>query len=187
MHISGKTWGHDVGLSCCFRQWRANSHCSLLHGYAIAVSVEFEAKELDERNWVIDFGSLAVIKSYLQDTFDHKLVVAEDDPQLDFLCQLSGLGLASVVVLPAVGCEAFAQHIYGKIEGWLQDKGHSHRVRCKSVTVREHGANHASYMPAKPVQEITQNITCNVDAGAAIEEIQRQLGNINYKLGTNQE
>lgn len=178
MHISGKTWGHDVGLSCCFRQWRANSHCSLLHGYAIAVSVEFEAKELDERNWVIDFGGLGLIKSFLQNTFDHKLLVAEDDPQLDFLCQLSGLGLASVVVLPAVGCEAFAEYIWEHVEHWLNANGHGERVRCKSVTVREHGANHATYhIPAISVEWVDNSLN----------RLSEQVANINYKLGTNQE
>ena len=33
---STKTYGHEEGLSCCFRQWRAtHSHCRLLHGYAL--------------------------------------------------------------------------------------------------------------------------------------------------------
>ena len=53
---STKQFGQDLGLSCCFRQWRAESHCNQLHGYAIAIRLVFEAEELDVRRWVVDFG-----------------------------------------------------------------------------------------------------------------------------------
>ncbi|QIG68916.1 6-pyruvoyl tetrahydropterin synthase protein [Rhizobium phage RHph_Y55] len=144
---STKTYGHDIGLSCCFRQWRAQSHCALLHGYALSVRLEFEADELDYRNWVIDFGSLKEVKELLQNHFDHKLVVAQDDPDLESLGQLSGLGLADVVVLPAVGCEAFAKWIYGAVYDWLINRTpHGERVFLASVEVAEHGANSAIYL-----------------------------------------
>ena len=52
MYNSTKTYGHDVGLSCSFRQWRAQSHCSKVHGYALSVKFTFAAEKLDERNWV---------------------------------------------------------------------------------------------------------------------------------------
>ena len=39
---STKTYGHEEGLSCCFRQWRAtHSHCRLLHGYALSFRLTF--------------------------------------------------------------------------------------------------------------------------------------------------
>ncbi len=142
---STKTFGHELGLSACFRQWRAQSHCSLLHGYALAVRVEFEADELDVRNWVVDFGSLKSFKDMLERTFDHKLLVAEDDPMKDELCELAGLGLADYVLVPATGCEAFAQMIYEYATIWIRDNGYSPRVRVASVEVREHGANSAIY------------------------------------------
>lgn len=142
---SSKTYGHDIGLSCCFRQWRADSHCSLLHGYALAVHLEFEADELDARNWVVDFGSLKSFKQWLQNTFDHKLLVAEDDPMKDELCALAGLGVADVVVSEKAGCEAFAELIYNCAEVWLLDNGYKPRVRTHHVTVMEHGANSASF------------------------------------------
>jgi 6-pyruvoyltetrahydropterin/6-carboxytetrahydropterin synthase len=144
-YASTKTYGHEVGLSACFRQWRAESHCRLLHGYALAVAFVFEAEELDVRNWVVDFGSLKSLKGWLENTFDHTLLVAEDDPLKDELCQLAGLGLARAVVVPATGCEAFAELIYGATLVWLGDNGYAPRVRLRSVEVREHGANSAIY------------------------------------------
>lgn len=150
MYRSTKTYGHEIGLSACFRQWRAESHCRLLHGYALAVRFEFEATELDVRNWVVDFGSLKSLKGMLEDTFDHTLLVAEDDPMKDELCSLAGLGLARCVVVPATGCEAFARMIYEAAEVWLKDNGYSPRCRLVSVEVREHGANSAIYSGDAP-------------------------------------
>jgi len=145
MFISTKTYGHSIGLSACFRQWKADSHCRYLHGYALQVRLEFEADELDHRNWVVDFGSLKSLKGWLEDTFDHKLLVAEDDPLRDELCKLSELNLADVVMVGATGCEAFAMMIYECAEVWLKDNGYAPRVRMRLVEVAEHGANSAIY------------------------------------------
>lgn len=143
---STKTFGHELGLSACFRQWRADSHCRLLHGYALAVTFVFEADELDVRNWVVDFGSLKSLKQMLQDTFDHTLLVAEDDPYKPELQSLGRLGLARVVVVPACGCEKFAEMIYECTKQWLHDNGYSPRCKLVSVEVKEHGANSAIYI-----------------------------------------
>jgi 6-pyruvoyltetrahydropterin/6-carboxytetrahydropterin synthase len=142
---STKTYGHDIGLSACFRQWRANSHCRFLHGYALAAHFEFEADELDGNNWVMDFGSLKPLKAYLERTFDHRLLVANDDPALSDLMQLDTLGLAQVIVVDNTGCEAFAKLVFDAAVAWLQHAGHSPRVRLTRVEVREHGANSAIY------------------------------------------
>jgi 6-pyruvoyltetrahydropterin/6-carboxytetrahydropterin synthase len=146
MYVSTKTYGHDIGLSCAFRQWRTDSHCHFIHGYALKIHLEFEADELDERNWVVDFGSLKSFKQMLEDTFDHKLVVAEDDPKLEVLINLHDEGLADVVILPKAGCEAFAEYVFGAAETWLQSNGYTPRVRMRRVEVSEHGANSAQYL-----------------------------------------
>ena len=144
-----KTWGHDVGLSCAFRQWKAtDSHCAKIHGYALAISVCFEADELDDRGWVIDFGGLKELKQQLIDTFDHKTVLAEDDPALWPLKTLAHqTDVMDIVTMPAVGCEHFARHVWRLADLWLHGTGHGDRVRVASVTVSEHGANSAVYRP----------------------------------------
>lgn len=144
-YISTKTYGHEIGLSACFRQWKAESHCRFLHGYALAVRFEFAADELDVRNWVVDFGSLKSLKGWLQETFDHTLIVAEDDPKISILKELGIAGLAQVLVVPATGCEAFAKMIFEATEVWLIDNGYAPRAWLASVEVREHGANSAIY------------------------------------------
>ena len=140
---STKTYGHDLGLSCCFRQWRSESHCRFLHGYALAVHFEFEADELDARNWVMDFGSLKPVKQWLEQTFDHKTLVAADDPLLPQVRAMEELGLLRLVVLAHVSCEAFAEHIFAWVSEWLMTQGLSPRIRLAEVHVREHGANAA--------------------------------------------
>lgn len=143
---STKTFGHDMGLSAAFRQWRADSHCNLIHGYALAIRLEFETEELDVRNWVVDFGSMKSLKQMLQDTFDHKLLVAEDDPFLTTFKALQTVGLADVVIVPATGCEKFAELIFECVEVWLRDNGYAPRCNIVQVEVSEHGANSAIYM-----------------------------------------
>lgn len=140
---SSKTYTHSVGLSAAFRQWRAQSHCRFIHGYALQVRCVFEAKELDHTNWVVDFGSMKSFKGWLEDMFDHKLLVARDDPSLAKLAELHHLGLADVRVVEATGCEAFARLIYEYLETWLVDNGYSPRVSLIKVEVNEHQGNSA--------------------------------------------
>jgi 6-pyruvoyltetrahydropterin/6-carboxytetrahydropterin synthase len=144
MYQSTKTYGNDVGLSCCFRQWKADSHCNKLHGYSLGFRFLFEAEKLDERNWVYDFGDCKWIKEYLESMFDHTLVVDQSDPYLKSLIGLDKFDLASVVVLDGVGCEKFAEHVHKHISGIVQSNTNN-RVSLKSVEVFEHGANSAIY------------------------------------------
>jgi 6-pyruvoyltetrahydropterin/6-carboxytetrahydropterin synthase len=97
---------------------------------------------------VYDFGAYAPIRAEIFRTFDHALVVAEDDPLLDQFRDLASAGAARVVVVPRVGCESFAHLIYAMTVRELEDAGLSPRVRVVSVTVREHGANAATYEAA---------------------------------------
>jgi 6-pyruvoyltetrahydropterin/6-carboxytetrahydropterin synthase len=153
--FSTKTYGHEQGLSCCFRQWRAeHSHCHNLHGYALAVRVVFEAGYLDPHGWVIDFGSLKPFKASLKQAFDHKTIIAADDPQLSWFVQGKELGLLDLVIVEAVGCEQFAVMVYGMAQDWLSSGGHSPRCKVSSVKVSEHGANSAIYQPGPDSSDI---------------------------------
>lgn len=138
-----KTWGAELGLSCCFRQWRATeSHCKFLHGYALGVRVVFEAATLDDRHWVYDFGGLKWIKVFLIEHFDHTTVIAADDPERMLFQSLATRGLIQLRILPAVGCEKFAQWIFEHIAPLIHEQTEG-RVSVKSVEVFEHGANSA--------------------------------------------
>jgi 6-pyruvoyltetrahydropterin/6-carboxytetrahydropterin synthase len=153
---STKTYGNDRGLSCCFRQWRStHSHCSLLHGYSIGIKLIFECDTLDDKNWCMDFGGLKPFKAWADYMFDHTLVVAEDDPQIEMFKRMAELGLqdkggvCDLRIVPAVGCEMFAKLAYDKMAELLVSGNTSYpinpTVRVKSVEVFEHGANSAIY------------------------------------------
>lgn len=150
MYRSTKHYGHEVGLSACFRQWKAESHCHLLHGYALAFTFTFEAKELDERNWVIDFGGLDSLKEHLRQMFDHKLIIADDDPRMEELTDLQQWNLADIVILPSVGCEAFAQLGWTIATDVIKRMGEGDRVKVVCCEVREHGANSAIFTQDTP-------------------------------------
>lgn len=142
--ISTKTYSHNVGLSCCFRQWRAkDSHCKYLHGYALSVKFTFKGP-LDNRNWVYDFGDLKIVKTFLEDLFDHKTVIAADDPELEHFQELERLGLILLRIIPDVGCEKFAEYIFNHVEKLIDDKT-GNRVTLYEVEVKEHDGNGAIY------------------------------------------
>ncbi len=144
---STKTYDHSEGLSCCFRQWRADhSHCRLLHGYALAFKFTFACSELDERNWCFDFGGLKPVKAWLHGMFDHTFLVARDDPALPQFEELADQGLVELRVLPAVGCEATAAFVFEHVSRFVAEQAHG-RAWLETVEVKEHGGNSALYSP----------------------------------------
>ncbi len=145
VYRSTKTYGHNEGLSCCFRQWRAtHSHCSLLHGYALSFRFVFASHALDERNWCFDFGGLKPIRAWLHEMFDHTTLVADDDPKLDEFRHLAEIGLIDLRVLPAVGCEATARYVFDHTQVFIREQTGG-RVWVESVEVLEHSGNSAIY------------------------------------------
>lgn len=151
--LSTKTFGHSLGFSCVFRQWRANhSHCQYLHGYAIGIKLVFDCNELDERNWVMDFGAMKEFKRWAKYMFDHTVLIAKDDPALHEFIALEEKKLCQLRVVDAVGCEKFAQLCFKKMEELLASHPETlgsrpinKTVGIKSVEVREHEANSAIY------------------------------------------
>lgn len=143
VYRSTKRYPHSAGLSCAFRQWRAASHCQHLHGYALAVRVEFEATRLDGRNWVVDFGGLKTFKAWLERTFDHKTLVATDDPEIDWFREGHKRGILDLLEVPATGCERFAEMIFKEAELWLFQQDLADRCRVALVEVSEHEGNSA--------------------------------------------
>ena len=142
------------GFSTVFRQWKAETtHCRFVHGYGISFKVYFEG-DLDERNWVWDFGGMKRAKTqidgkspkeWMDYMFDHTLIVAEDDPFIKAFQQMEEAGVAQVRIIPATGAEKFAEYIYNKLNEFVdtETKG---RVRVTKVKFMEHGKNAACYV-----------------------------------------
>jgi len=141
------------GYSACFRQWKADgTHCRFLHGYAISFRVWFEG-DLDERNWVFDFGGMKRAKTkmngmspkdYFAYLLDHTTIVAKDDPYLEQFKQMDTDGIIQLRIMDAVGCEQFAKYLYDIINAFLELET-DNRVRATKVEVYEHERNSASF------------------------------------------
>jgi len=143
-YYSTKTYGHNIGLSAVFRQPLAHSHCKFLHGYSLQFKFIFGCEELDERNWVVDFGGLKPLKKWLEDSFDHKVVVDREDPLLYKLSELESCGLATYIIFDGVGVEKFAEHAH-KFADKLVREMTNNRCYCVSAECAEHGSNSAIF------------------------------------------
>ena len=141
------------GFSCVFRQWKAEgTHCRFLHGYGVSFRVWFEG-ELDERNWVWDFGGMKRAKGsidgknpkeWMDYMFDHTTIVATDDPGIGGFRTMNELGIIQLRELEAVGAEQFAKYIYDKLNTFVQEETEG-RVSVVRVEFMEHSKNTAIY------------------------------------------
>tara|TARA_B110000285_G_scaffold113923_2_gene129194 strand:+ start:302 stop:769 length:468 start_codon:yes stop_codon:yes gene_type:complete len=142
------------GFSTVFRQHTAEeTHCRFVHGYGISFKVYFEG-ELDNRNWVWDFGGMKRAKTlidgmqpkaWMDYMFDHTMVIAEDDPAINAFKQMETAGVAQVRIIPATGAEKFAEFIFNKVNPFVFEETGG-RVRVTKVKFMEHGKNAAYYV-----------------------------------------
>jgi 6-pyruvoyltetrahydropterin/6-carboxytetrahydropterin synthase len=83
-------------------------------------------------------------KDYFAYLLDHTTIIAEDDPYLDKFKQMDVDGIIQLRILPSVGCERFAEHLYKLINNWSLAETDG-RVRVTKVEVYEHERNSSSY------------------------------------------
>ena len=147
MYISTKRFDN---YSVALRQWKAqHSHCELLHGYALEFKVWFASNTpfddnegLDDMNWVVDYGGFKNtdatptpgngLKKWMNEMWDHTLLIEKDDPQLETFQYLEEMGLAKLVVMEKMGAEACAKRVFDHFNERLAltDAG-----RCKVIKV----------------------------------------------------
>ena len=123
-----------------------------LHGYGISFKITFEG-DLDERNWVWDFGGMKRAKTkidgmnpkeWMDWMFDHTYLIAEDDPFLITAHAMSNEKVIQLRIVPATGAEQFAKFIYDKVNPFVLEETNN-RVRVVSVEFKEHDKNSAIY------------------------------------------
>ena len=141
------------GYSTVFRQWKAEgTHCRFLHGYAVSFRVWFEG-ELDERNWVWDFGGMKRAKTlidgmqpkaWMDYMFDHTVIVAKDDPKLSGFQNMEIMDVIQLRTVEATGAEKFAEFIFHKLNRFVLTETQD-RVRVAQVEFMEHGKNTAIF------------------------------------------
>ena len=141
------------GFSTVFRQWKAtDTHCRFLHGYAVEFKVTFEG-DLDYRNWVWDFGGMKrsktkidgmSAKQWMDYTFDHTTVIANDDPELKIFTEMDRSGIIQLRILEATGAEKFSEYIFNKLNEFVIQETDS-RVKIIRVEFSENKKNTAIY------------------------------------------
>ncbi len=131
--------------SCAFRQPQATSHCRFVHGYRLIGKFWFGANELDENNWVVDFGGLKDLKKKLEDHFDHTTVIADNDPALDSFRKLHEEGIVDLRIMQGgVGIEKFAEFCFKTADKYVKELT-NRRCFASRVEVFEHEKNSAIY------------------------------------------
>lgn len=125
-----------------------------IHGYGVSFRIWFQG-ELDERNWVWDFGGMKRAKGkidgmnpkeWMDYMFDHTCLVAEDDPGIGGFKTMDQLGVIQLRLLPAVGAEQFAKFIYDKVNAFVVEETGG-RVKVSKVEFLENNKNSAIYIP----------------------------------------
>lgn len=118
--------------------------CSNLHGHSYNVTITLIPVSgrniFDDTGMIIDFRSLDVIKKYLDDNFDHAVLVAHEDKQLIDACKMLG---TKTIELPIVAttCECLTTYFYGVFSTLLEDDN----CRILSVSVSETPKTNATY------------------------------------------
>lgn len=134
------------GFPCTHRQWKAESHCRFVHGYSREFYFEFAAKELTKEGWVVDFGGLKELKTWLEYMFDHTFLASQDDPKLEEFKKLDKEGVVQLRVLPNPGMEGTALFVYEEAMKILK-KLYGDRAWITLVEVSENEKNSAQYIP----------------------------------------
>ena len=135
-------------ISTGHRQWKHKGHCSYVHGYGRYVSLTFESSELDERGWVMDFGDLKDVKYLIEAEWDHRVLIASDDPLLPQLKELESHGGILLNVLPDgyyPGIEESCRYLYDMLSPMIQKKTNN-RVEITRVEIWEHENNSGEYV-----------------------------------------
>ena len=180
--------------SCAFRQWRAHhSHCHFLHGYQLIAKLWFGGSELDDKNWIIDFGGLKELKNKLQFVFDHTTCIAADDPELETFKELDRKGIIQLRVFErGVGIERVAEVVYQIASEHIKEIA-GDRCWVEKVECFEHEDNSAIYTPSKPSVELEnlekpvalpETITVNYSQPAAPVKLGANVGaNVSQGMG----
>ena len=130
------------------RQHLHDGHCSLLHGHNWTLEITFACEELDENGFVVDFGKLGYIRSWIDKNLDHACVFNKDDQEKDILIKSAPQVFKSYVV-DNCSCEGMAQHLYEVLNS-LVERETGGRVRVVKVKVWEDSRNSATYMGLSP-------------------------------------
>ena len=146
MYFSTKRLGP---ISTGHRQWRDPGHCAYVHGYGRYIQFVFACTTLDDKMWVVDFGGLKDIRRWLEDQWDHRLLVASDDPLLEEFEELHSKGGINLNILDVTmgwgpGIEGSCKFVYDHVDPIIREQS-DNRCWIKRIEIWAHEHNSAIY------------------------------------------
>ncbi|MEC9391373.1 MAG: 6-carboxytetrahydropterin synthase [Myxococcota bacterium] len=127
---------------CAHRRFRHDGHCAWVHGYSRSFTLWFRTNEVTDNGFVMDFGKLKPVKAWLEDTFDHTLLLDTGDPLIPQFRAIEEQGGCKLVVYDDVGMEGTCAYVKDWVDRWLEAETGG-RVWLHSVEVRENDKNSA--------------------------------------------
>lgn len=150
-----------AGYPFAHRQPNHSGHCKLIHGHNWDFEICLESQTLDENGFVYDFGKFKWLKEWLEDMFDHTLLLNQDDPELRYLTRVLRNQLddemiagkvpevtqfAKIHIVPCCSSEGLAKYVYDYIENHFETPPQTELgIKVVSVTVYEDDKNQATY------------------------------------------
>ena len=134
-------------ISTGHRQWRHDGHCSYAHGYGRIVKIIFGSASLDDRGWAVDFGDLRAVREWLESEWDHRILLANDDPLLDEFKTLHELGGVNINIMPegyGPGIELSCMYVFDYVNKLIEERSQG-RCWVQMVEIWEHENNSAIY------------------------------------------
>lgn len=132
-----------IDIPFAHRQPAHDGHCRHIHGHNWAFEFEFAAREKDQCGFVVDFGKLKELRDWLDEKFDHRLVLNIDDPLAQTLAAAQASTGAKVMLVPDCSCEGLAETVLCEADAIVQ-RITSGRATVKRVTVFEDSRNSAT-------------------------------------------
>jgi 6-pyruvoyltetrahydropterin/6-carboxytetrahydropterin synthase len=93
----------------------------------------------------MDFGGLKQIKVWLEDKFDHTLLLDSADPLLPTFRLLQDQGACKLTIFEDVGMEGTAKFVFDHVDRYIRDETLG-RVWVHSVECRENDKNSAIFI-----------------------------------------
>jgi 6-pyruvoyltetrahydropterin/6-carboxytetrahydropterin synthase len=126
------------------RQHRHDGHCALIHGHNWGITIVFGCHATDDNGFVVDFGKLKYLKTWIDEHLDHACVFSSDDPLIEKLSAIGGPAVWKTYLVPNCSCEGMAEHLHGVFDTMVQKTTHG-RAFVISIEVTEDSKNSAMY------------------------------------------
>ena len=144
------------------RQYLHGGHCARIHGHNWTIKLTFSCDAFDSCGFVVDFGNLKYIKSWINEHLDHACVLAAADPARETIRALEP-ELFKLYEVENASCEGLSLHLWA-IFSELLFKHEGARVWISQLDLFEDSHNATCYVP--PLADITRIRRSNTSADA---------------------